>query len=128
MVVVKRSYPVNYSEEKSVCMIAALVPGPRLNLTRFHGMFAPNFKHRARIIRRRCASGDCLYCGAATDREESGGSAEARVASAVRNKSPVLVGVPEKMANYFYAPVIRLFPYSRTLPTTFSVTDRACLT
>jgi len=30
--------------------LAALVPRPRLNLTRFHGVFAPNFKHRARIV------------------------------------------------------------------------------
>ena len=26
--------------------LAALVPRPRLNLTRFHGVFAPNLKHR----------------------------------------------------------------------------------
>lgn len=32
--------------------LAALVPRPRLNLTRFHGVFAPNFKHRARIVAR----------------------------------------------------------------------------
>jgi hypothetical protein len=29
------------------------VPRPRLNLMRFHGVFAPNFKHRARIVPRR---------------------------------------------------------------------------
>jgi hypothetical protein len=29
--------------------LAALVPRPRLNLTRFHGVFAPNFKYQARI-------------------------------------------------------------------------------
>jgi len=28
---------------------AALVPPPRLNLTRFHGVFAPNSPYRARI-------------------------------------------------------------------------------
>ena len=33
--------------------LAALVPRPRLNLTRFHGVFAPNFKHRARIVPQR---------------------------------------------------------------------------
>jgi hypothetical protein len=33
--------------------LAALVPRPRLNLTRFHGVFAPNFKHRKRIVPRR---------------------------------------------------------------------------
>lgn len=29
--------------------MAALVPTPRVNLTRFHGVFAPNSKHRARV-------------------------------------------------------------------------------
>ena len=29
--------------------LAALVPKPRVNLTRFHGVFAPNSKHRALI-------------------------------------------------------------------------------
>jgi hypothetical protein len=33
-----------------VARLAALVPRPRLNLTRFHGVFAPNFRHRKRIV------------------------------------------------------------------------------
>ena len=33
-----------------ISRLAALVPRPRLNLTRFHGVFAPNFKHRKRIV------------------------------------------------------------------------------
>jgi hypothetical protein len=33
--------------------LAALVPRPRFNLTRFHGVFAPNFSHRDRIVPRR---------------------------------------------------------------------------
>jgi ribosomal protein S27E len=36
-----------------IARLAALVPRPRLNLTRFHGIFAPNFKHRGRIVPRR---------------------------------------------------------------------------
>jgi ribosomal protein S27E len=36
-----------------IARLAALVPRPRLNLTRFHGIFAPNFKHRHRIVPRR---------------------------------------------------------------------------
>lgn len=32
-----------------IARLAALVPKPRVNLTRFHGVFAPNSKHRARI-------------------------------------------------------------------------------
>jgi hypothetical protein len=37
----------------AIARLAALVPRPRLNLTRFHGVFAPNFKHRGRIVPRR---------------------------------------------------------------------------
>jgi len=33
-----------------IARLAALVPRPRVNLTRFHGVFAPNFKHRDRIV------------------------------------------------------------------------------
>ncbi|MEE4295954.1 MAG: transposase, partial [Wenzhouxiangella sp.] len=32
-----------------IARLAALVPPPRLNLTRFHGVFAPNSLYRARI-------------------------------------------------------------------------------
>jgi hypothetical protein len=37
----------------AMARLAALVPRPRLNLTRFHGVFAPNFKHRERIVPQR---------------------------------------------------------------------------
>jgi hypothetical protein len=33
-----------------IARLAALVPRPRLNLTRFHGVFAPNCKHREWIV------------------------------------------------------------------------------
>jgi hypothetical protein len=32
-----------------IAKLAAQVPKPRVNLTRFHGVFAPNSKHRARV-------------------------------------------------------------------------------
>ncbi len=32
-----------------IARLAALVPPPRLDLTRFHGVFAPNSPHRARF-------------------------------------------------------------------------------
>jgi len=32
-----------------IAKLAALVPRPRVNLTRFHGVFAPNSKHRALV-------------------------------------------------------------------------------
>ena len=33
-----------------IARLAALVPRPRAHLTRYHGVLAPNFKHRHRII------------------------------------------------------------------------------
>ena len=32
-----------------IARLAALVPKPRFHLTRFHGVFAPNSKHRAMV-------------------------------------------------------------------------------
>jgi pyruvate/2-oxoglutarate dehydrogenase complex dihydrolipoamide acyltransferase (E2) component len=32
-----------------IARLAALVPKPRINLTRFHGVFAPNSQYRARV-------------------------------------------------------------------------------
>ena len=32
-----------------IARLAALVPKPRVNLTRFHGVFAPNSRYRARV-------------------------------------------------------------------------------
>lgn len=39
-----------------IARLAALVPRPRLNLTRFHGVFAPNCKHRKSIVPKRKAA------------------------------------------------------------------------
>ena len=35
-----------------ISKLAALVPIPRANLTRFHGIFGPNSRHRAEIVKR----------------------------------------------------------------------------
>ena len=32
-----------------IARLASLVPKPRVNLTRFHGVFAPNSRHRALV-------------------------------------------------------------------------------
>jgi hypothetical protein len=38
--------------------LAALVPKPRVNLTRYHGIFAPNSRHRARVTPAKRGKGD----------------------------------------------------------------------
>jgi hypothetical protein len=41
-----------------IARLAALVPKPRVNLTRFHGVFAPNSQHRALVTPARRGRGD----------------------------------------------------------------------
>jgi len=47
-----------------ISRLVALVPRPRVNLTRFHGVFAPNSKYRSKVTparrgkRRKCHSVD----------------------------------------------------------------------
>ena len=41
--------PVIFEPLDFIARLAALVPKPRVNLTRFHGVFAPNSKHRAAV-------------------------------------------------------------------------------
>jgi len=40
-----------------IARLAALVPKPRVNLTRFHGVFAPNSKHRALVTKAKRGQG-----------------------------------------------------------------------
>ena len=47
-----------------IARLATLVPKPRVNLTRFHGLFAPNSKHRARVSpAKSCRGGERLAQG-----------------------------------------------------------------
>jgi hypothetical protein len=47
--------PVDFIER-----LAALVPKPRVNLTRFHDVFAPNSKHRSQVTPARRGKGNTL--------------------------------------------------------------------
>ena len=40
---------VIFEPQDFIAKLAALVPKPRVNLTRFHGVFAPNSKHRVQV-------------------------------------------------------------------------------
>jgi len=54
-----------------VAKLAALVPRPRVNLTRYHGVFAPNSKHRALVTPARRGKGKRRNT-AQEDKEETG--------------------------------------------------------
>jgi len=60
-----------------IAKLAALVPRPRVNLTRFHGVFAPNSKHRALVTPAKRGRGNKAK---ATDEEHDRTPAEQRVA------------------------------------------------
>jgi hypothetical protein len=51
-----------------IARLAALVPKPRVNLTRFHGVFAPNSSYRARVTPAKRARGS--QHAARDDRED----------------------------------------------------------
>jgi hypothetical protein len=46
------------SERRTAAKLAALVPKPRVNLTRYHGVFAPNSKHRVWVTPARRGKGN----------------------------------------------------------------------
>ena len=43
--------PMLYLSHWIIARLASLVPKPRFHLTRFHGVFAPNSKHRAMVTK-----------------------------------------------------------------------------
>lgn len=49
--------------EQNAARLAALVPKPRVNLTRFHGVFAPNSKHRALVTPAKRGRGNKRHSG-----------------------------------------------------------------
>ena len=59
-----------------IARLAALVPKPRVNLTRFHGVFAPNSKHRALVTPAKRGKGSKPK--AADGQEEQGGPRSSR--------------------------------------------------
>ena len=44
-----------------IARLVALVPKPRVNLTRYHGVLAPNSKHRVLVTPAHRGKGDCVY-------------------------------------------------------------------
>ena len=49
-----------------IARLAALVPKPRVNLTRFHGVFAPNSKHRVQVTPAKRGKGEKQLSGEVT--------------------------------------------------------------
>jgi hypothetical protein len=70
--------PVIFEPLDFIARLAALVPKPRVNLTRFHGVFAPNSSYRARVTPARRGRGS--QHTERTDRVEAPTPAERRAA------------------------------------------------
>ena len=60
-----------------IARLVALVPKPRVNLTRFHGVFAPNSAHRAQVTPAKRGKGNKARTA---DAAEDATSAERRAA------------------------------------------------
>ena len=54
-----------------IAKLASLVPKPKVNLTRFHGVFAPNSKHRTEVTPARSGKGRRKAIGQDKTPEES---------------------------------------------------------
>ena len=54
-----------------IARLAALVPKPRVNLTRFHGVFAPHSKHRALVTPAKRGKGSKSRLAEGQDEETS---------------------------------------------------------
>ena len=77
-----------------IARLAALVPKPRVNLTRFHDVFAPNSKHRALVTPAKCGRGNKLEAtedgqeptrGRTPSIDDLGAAREARIRHLHRN-------------------------------------------
>jgi len=62
-----------------IARLAALVPKPRVNLTRFHGVFAPNSKHRALVTPARRGKGSKRPSDGDPGLDDLGTATEARL-------------------------------------------------
>jgi hypothetical protein len=49
---------VSFSPLDFIARLVALIPPPRMNMIRYHGVFAPNFKGRRSIVKKSKAKGD----------------------------------------------------------------------
>jgi hypothetical protein len=74
-----------------IARLAALVPKPRVNLTRFHGVFAPNSKYRARVTPAKRGKGG-RDARAAADPEERTAAERRAAMSLKRNASSGSLG------------------------------------
>ena len=79
-----------------IARLAALVPKPRVNLTRFHGVFAPNSKYRARVIPARRGRGG--QHARTADPEESTPAERRAAMSLKRNASSGCLGSTSRPA------------------------------
>jgi len=80
-----------------IARLSALVPKPRVNLTRFHGVFAPNSKYRARVTPAKRGKGG-RDARAAADPEERTAAERRAAMSLKRNASSGSLGSTSRPA------------------------------
>jgi hypothetical protein len=87
--------------------LAALVPKPRINLTRYHGVFAPNSAHRAAITPSQRGKGSKKTEGTATTTEllDDKSYIEKRAAMAWAQRLKRVFGIEIEVCRHCQGPV-----------------------
>ena len=103
------------------------VPKPRVNLTRFHGVFAPNSKHRARVTPAKRGRGS-RHATTADPEEPTPGERRAAMTWAQRLKRVFGIDIetcPDCGTRQPYCKNYRRWSYRQTLTTTTSIAGMA---
>jgi len=95
-----------------IARLAALVPKPRVNLIRFHGVFAPNSAHRARVTPARRGRGNKPK---ATDKDQEQTLAERRASMSLKLSALSAYSTSTSRAARPEAAASRSPPASKTL-------------
>jgi hypothetical protein len=94
-----------------------LVPKPRVNLTRFHGVFAPNSKLRAQITSSKRSKGSHPK---APDETQNQTPAERRAAMTWAQRLKRVFRIEIEICQYSGRPVLHIFSGKQTFKCQFS--------
>ncbi len=100
----------------------ALVPKPRVNLTRFHGVFAPNSKHRVQVTPAKRGKGSHPK---APDEAQNQTPAERRAAMTWAQRLKRVFRIEIEICPHGGGPVLQIFRESRRSNASFHVYRRS---
>ncbi len=98
--------------------LVALVPKPRVNLTRFHGVFAPNSKHRVQVTPARRGKGSNPQ---APKQAQDRTLAERRAAMIWAQRLKRMFRIEIEICQHGGGPVLKIFRESKRSNASFHV-------